>query len=267
MVRTLARSPLVAARRCFSARWPLHGRGVVTNVANKTWCFEFDARDGALHAGYGLPAELASPEDAMGDFFDPISEHLRGISTNVAEDGPTPSKRSLQNTARTLQCLDDLRRRSQELVREERTMEALVLATTHWHFTSTSTETDSPSEERRLLLALCAQRNYWDRAPAVAAVAAGLLGPLALLPGALVVNEVIMRRVDKYGGLSKDSPSGLDLAKAVMKHHIFRMLYDRPRSVELDDIYVVDENIKSHDLQTSIADGSHGQHISGKFEC
>ena len=88
---------------------------------------------------------------------------------------------------------------------------------------------------------------------------------LAWIPGVLIGNEVIMRRVDKYGALTKTT-SGIALGKAAMKHHVLRMIYDRPRVISLADVYSVDEELTSDELLSCIAEGNHSDHISRRFE-
>merc|ERR1712098_826626 len=114
------------------------------------------------------------------------------------------------------------------MVEAERVMEAVLLITTHWCVHGRSGEG---------LMSIRAQRGTRDVIPAYGAVVAGLLGPLAWIPGVLVINEVIMRRVDKYGALTKNAPNGFAMAKAAVNHHIVRMLYDRQRIISLDDSY------------------------------
>ncbi|CAK0895183.1 unnamed protein product [Prorocentrum cordatum] len=112
-----------------------------------------------------------------------------------------------------------------------------------------------------------AARSLRDRAPAVGAVVAGLAGPLAWIPGVMVVNEVIMKRTDQYGALPKSGgPSGFDLGKAVMRHHILRMLYDAPRVVDVEKFYNVKDGLSLVELQASIDDGTLDECVTGRFE-
>mmetsp|Transcript_57472 Transcript_57472/g.186706 ORF Transcript_57472/g.186706 Transcript_57472/m.186706 type:complete len:250 (-) Transcript_57472:99-848(-) len=225
----------------------------LTVVANQSWSWEFRVQEAELLAAeYDLPETLEQPR-AIRDFFQPLVEYIRS--------GPTPlldvsSVGSLRNAARTLKMLDDLQQRAEALVAEERAMEAVVLITSKWHVVG---EADAQ------LLTLSAQRNWRDRAPAAGAVVAGLLGPLAWIPGALGINEVIMRRVDRYGGLSKSTPSGYDLMKATMNHHIVRAIYDRPRVVKLAEHYEVADIVELETLREAIADGSHSEHVKGRL--
>merc|ERR1719313_2248501 len=136
---------------------------------------------------------------------------------------------------------------------ERRFMEAVVLLTTHWKLTA----------EAETLLFMAADRSMRDRAPAFLAVTAGILGPYAWLSGLVVVNEIIMRRVDHWGALTKDMPDGFAMAKAVLKHHIFRMIIDMPRELDLSKCYEVKSGLSAEDLQRIVADGSHADYVSG----
>eukprot|EP00747_Dinoflagellata_sp_TGD_P171120 gnl/TRDRNA2_/TRDRNA2_204393_c0_seq1.p1 gnl/TRDRNA2_/TRDRNA2_204393_c0~~gnl/TRDRNA2_/TRDRNA2_204393_c0_seq1.p1 ORF type:complete len:255 (+),score=34.96 gnl/TRDRNA2_/TRDRNA2_204393_c0_seq1:50-814(+) len=229
----------------------------ITIVSNKSWSFEFKVSDKSLHAEYLLPQKLTSPRDAiLDDFFGPIVEHVRSCPTELLS---TSSTQSLRNILCTLQFLDDLKDQASKLLDEEMAMEAILLTTTNWRVMQGNDEE---------LLRICAQRNLRDRAPAAATVAAGLVGPLAWIPGVLVINEVIMRRVDNYGALTKDPDttltSRLNLAKASFHHHIARMIYDRPRVITLDKLYDIPDDISAEDLERIFGDGSHGEHITGR---
>mmetsp|Transcript_85582 Transcript_85582/g.277166 ORF Transcript_85582/g.277166 Transcript_85582/m.277166 type:complete len:246 (-) Transcript_85582:102-839(-) len=244
MWRRLAASP--AARRPTSRR-------AVSYVPSGPWRWEFRVQEQTLRAEYDLPAELAV-EKALEDFFSPLHEHVKGGPTPLLGDSGTSS---LRNSARALSFLDDLKQRTEQLVEERRVMEAVALLTTRWSLVA------GGGHE---LLHIGALRSFRDRAPAFGAVTAGLLGPLAWIPGVLVCNEVIMRRVDAYGALVKDSPDRYEMAKAVMKHHILRALYDWPRAMQLEDCYEVQEGLGDVELQEAITRGEHRRCVAGRAE-
>ena len=164
-------------------------RSASAAVSKPPWAFDFTA-DGssALSAEYDLPPGLERPRQALGNFFDPVADHVRSGPTGLLD---ASSLESLRNAARTLKFLDDLKQKTLELVDEKRVMDAVVLATTSWRVVlSGPVETE--------LLRICARRSLADRAAplalALTALGAGLMGPLALLPGTLLANEVMIRR-------------------------------------------------------------------------
>nr|ABI14349.1 unknown [Pfiesteria piscicida] len=233
-------------------RLPSSGRFLTTVIANESWSWEFQNVEGLLIGSYSLPETLEQPQ-AIRNFFSPVSTHVRSLPAPALDSSRLEA---LRDATRVLALLEDLQRRAEELAAEERAMEAIVLMTSRWRLIGC---------DGMPVVELLADRSWRDRGPAIAAVAAGLLGPLAWLPGMLGINEVIMRRVDKYGGLSKSTPSGYDLAKATMKHHIVRAIYDVPRQVKLVDHYQVDEQASLEDIREAILAGEQGQFVTGKL--
>ncbi|CAK0895186.1 unnamed protein product [Prorocentrum cordatum] len=270
----MAASRLLGATRC--AALPAVGRRAITVVSRGPWSFEFEAKGAVLHAQYGLPPKLPCPQEAIAEWSGPIADEVRRGPTELMGSS---SERTLRNAACVLRFLDDVQSAAAGLARQERPMEALVLRrwilpsprvscctgpagvsgiTTNWRVMS-----GQGSE----LVRIQAARSLRDRAPAVGAVVAGLAGPLAWIPGVMVVNEVIMKRTDQYGALPKSGgPSGFDLGKAVMRHHILRMLYDAPRVVDVEKFYNVKDGLSLVELQASIDDGTLDECVTGRFE-
>lgn len=230
-------------------------------MTNGPWFFAFRAEQNSVEVEYALPLELEAPREAVGEFFQPIREQLRGeVGELPALGAEATTLRSLENTLCSLKMLADVQRRAEQLVEEEKVMEAILLTTTHWR---------AVDGEGAQVLSLCASRSTRDRAPAAAIVLAGLCGPLAWLPGVLIGNEVIMRRVDGYGALPKkktEGGSGWGLAKAALQHHIVRMLYDQPRAVKLREVYEIQEGLTAEELQEHLKQGSEDLCVSGCLE-
>eukprot|EP00929_Paragymnodinium_shiwhaense_P108774 TRINITY_DN75108_c0_g1_i2.p1 TRINITY_DN75108_c0_g1~~TRINITY_DN75108_c0_g1_i2.p1 ORF type:complete len:316 (+),score=74.07 TRINITY_DN75108_c0_g1_i2:34-948(+) len=262
-------------------------------VAERLWKFDIEVRERALHVEYPLPRELkTSANEVLDEFFDPLVAQVRGASGGLLAGSCV---HSLRNRARTLQFLHDVRHCSLQLVEKDRPMEAFVLATTHWRAVASAVVEPAAGSEGAtpekavagtedaadtaaavvatkpacLHLSICAQRTTRDRAPAIAAVVAGIFGPLAWVPGVLIVNEILMRRVQKYGMLNKNfsfSQDGISLIKSTVRHHIGRMVMDYPRIVDLDEAYKIEEEVTAEALKTAIEDGSFGDLIEGRLE-
>ena len=56
------------------------------------------------------------------------------------------------------------------------------------------------------------------------------------------------------------------MATAVMRHHLLRMIYDRPRIVRLDEVYSFSDDVSEEELQSAIADGELDRHVAGHAE-
>ncbi|CAK0895191.1 unnamed protein product [Prorocentrum cordatum] len=181
----MAASRLLGATRC--AALPAVGRRAITVVSRGPWSFEFEAKGAVLHAQYGLPPKLPCPQEAIAEWSGPIADEVRRGPTELMGSS------SERNAACVLRFLDDVQSAAAGLARQERPMEALVLR--RWILPSPRVSCCTGPAG--------AARSLRDRAPAVGAVVAGLAGPLAWIPGVMVVNEVIMKRTDQYGALPK----------------------------------------------------------------
>lgn len=222
------------------------------------WNFKFEMGEKTLCAEYLLP-EFVAPRRGIRDFFQPICEQVRSGCTPLL-DGK--SQESAKRAACTLVFLDALRERAEDFVEQQRVMEALVLITTQWKISDSVAGPD--------LVHISAKRSLEDHLPAIGALATGvlgpILGPLAWMPGVLVINEAMMRRTKKWEGFPEAPPCGFTLAKAVLQHHLVRMFYDPPFLVRLDEWYKVDDHVELSVLQSSIAEGSYSEHVSGQFK-
>lgn len=208
-------------------------------------------------AEYLLP-EFISPRQAIGDFFQPICEQVRGGCTQLLD---VSSLESAKRVVCLLVFLDALKQEAEHVVEQQRVMEALVLVTTQWKISDNAVGPE--------LLHISAMRSLDDQLPAIGVLATGalstILGPFAWFPGILIVNEAMMRRTQKWEGFPEALPCGLTLAKSMLQHHLIRMVYDPPRLVRLDDWYKVDDCVDLSILQNSIADGSYSEHVFGEF--
>eukprot|EP00933_Yihiella_yeosuensis_P034099 TRINITY_DN27649_c0_g1_i1.p1 TRINITY_DN27649_c0_g1~~TRINITY_DN27649_c0_g1_i1.p1 ORF type:complete len:263 (+),score=55.51 TRINITY_DN27649_c0_g1_i1:194-982(+) len=238
----------------------------LSTVAENTWHFDFQITGSALHAEYDLPQKILSPREASQDFIQNLKSKVREGPTELLD---ASSHDSLKNAVCTLKLLDDLQKRIDQLMEEERIMEAISLLTAHWQvIRGTDTE----------LLRISARRNLHDRIPAAATLAtvAALLGAeglglpeawlLMLVPGGLAINELVMRRVQNHSALTKTTYV-YGMAKAAFSVHISRAVptWDTPFVVTLDKYYSISPaNVSSDDLMKSINEGSYGELVTGE---
>jgi len=243
-------------RRCVSAK----SAGTLQRCAKfcataTNWNFRFSVQNNALRAEYDLPTEIVSPQQAVSGFLGPLREELRRGPKAALDNS---SAESLQDTIRLLTFLDELEKNTTNMLAEHRVMEALVLLTTQWKFAS---EVGADG-----ILHICPERSLEDRGPAMCMLAGIMLGPLAWVPGILVINEIVMRRCKRYGAFAAPPPSMLNEARAGFTHHLVRMLYEKPRLVVLKECYHVGADIDMTVLQQAVLNGSHAQHVSGYYE-
>mmetsp|Transcript_68386 Transcript_68386/g.164134 ORF Transcript_68386/g.164134 Transcript_68386/m.164134 type:complete len:278 (+) Transcript_68386:59-892(+) len=237
-----------------------HCRTEAKTIHSGPWKFELQVMDGSLQVEYELPEKLSSPTEAVDSFFSAVAEEVAaGASSSLAG-----SRDASANAVFALQFLDDVKRKVLQLIEEESVMEAVVLMTQRYALLR-QVEKEDQKKGVEQVMQLQAARNFHDRAPAFLAIVAGLLGPIAWLPAALLLNEVLMRRVDRYKALnySASAYSGRFLGIAAAKHHMIRPLVDVPRLVVLNDVYSLDPELTEDDLKETIASRSHRRYVTG----
>mmetsp|Transcript_4692 Transcript_4692/g.5982 ORF Transcript_4692/g.5982 Transcript_4692/m.5982 type:complete len:151 (-) Transcript_4692:24-476(-) len=148
------------------------------------------------------------------------------------------------------------------MIAEEELMEAVVLSTTRYALLR-----QHEKGKAEVCMEIRAARTFQDRYPVMLALLGGLLGPLAWPPAVLLLNEVVMRRVDQYKALkvTETTYSGRFLGSAAVKHHILRPLMDVPQLVNLNEAYALKDDLTDDALKDIIKSRSHRDHVSGKL--
>lgn len=204
----------------------------------------FDKKDDALHVNFELP-QTKITDNAMVEFFEPLREHVREKADDTDD--------SLRTAVQSLAFLSEMSEKVEKLTEEKRMLEALVLATTKWVL----------MRAKKPVVVISCDRLPRDRGPVhVALLASFVGGPITVIPLALILNEMVMRRMDKNGILTKSPPDGWAFGKAVFQHHVWRTLYDPPRPVDLDECYKINEGLTTDDLLAVLADGTHDEHTA-----